>query len=107
MNALESPIWPPDTGIMEKPVSQPESKCYCRPCLRARLGDEAFEHATALGRNAPPPSPQLVEKVRRIFAAAELSARAQEAATGRRLISTCPRPDCECGRSADAPGANS
>lgn len=50
---------------------------YSREALRARLGDDAFEHATALGRTAPPPSPQLVERVRRIFAAAELSAARQ------------------------------
>lgn len=59
---------------------------YSREALRARLGDDAFEHATALGRTAPPPSPQLVERVRRIFAAAELGgAREREAETAHTL----------------------
>ena len=58
---------------------------YSREALRARLGDDAFEHATALGRTAPPPSPQLVERVRRIFAAAELSSRPIEQESARQM----------------------
>lgn len=50
---------------------------FSRDALRARLGDEVFEQAEALGRSAPEPSPQLVEQVRRIFAAAEDDGRAR------------------------------
>lgn len=45
---------------------------FSREALRAYLGDEVFEAAEAIAHNAPPASPQAVERVRRIFAAAEL-----------------------------------
>lgn len=47
---------------------------FSREALRAYLGDEVFEAAEAIADNAPPASPQAVERVRRIFAAAELAA---------------------------------
>lgn len=58
---------------------------FSREALRELLGDEAFEQAQAAGRNAPDPSPELVERVRRIFAAAELSSRPIEQESARHL----------------------
>lgn len=56
---------------------------FFREALRAFLGDDVFEQAEAIAHNAPPASPQVVERVRRIFAAAQLSG---------------PEPGCEPGR---------
>lgn len=51
---------------------------FSREALRAYLGDEVFEAAEAIAHNAPRATPQAVERVRRIFAAAELSSRPVE-----------------------------
>lgn len=58
---------------------------FSREALRAFLGDEACDHAEAIALAAPPPSPELVEKLRRIFAAAELSGRPVEQESVRSL----------------------
>lgn len=41
---------------------------YSREALRARLGDAAFEDAAQQAAQAPEASPELVERLRRIFA---------------------------------------
>lgn len=40
---------------------------YSREALRRRLGDEAFEDAERQAREAPEPSLEMVELVRRVF----------------------------------------
>jgi len=51
---------------------------------------------------APPLSPVKFERLRRIFAPAAARI-AERQAAGARVPTTCPRPNCECGRSADTP----
>lgn len=78
-----------------------DRECSCRECLRDVLGDKTFERAEASARSAPPPSPLLVERVRRIFASAEARTEAQKSA-GTYRPTSCPRPNCECGMSSGA-----
>lgn len=41
---------------------------FSREALRARLGDAAFEAAERAALEAPTPSPEVVERIRLIFA---------------------------------------
>lgn len=41
---------------------------FSREALRARLGDAAFEQSVRLAAEAPPPSPEVVERISMIFA---------------------------------------
>ena len=74
-------------------------RCFCRGCREDILGPETTAYIAQVVADAPPLTPEKAERLRRIFAPAAARIREQQAA-GTYVPMVCPRPNCECGRSA-------